>query len=376
MYDAFEEKGTMFQCLGLGATKDGGCGEDWWHPGCVTGHGAKWYEDGTHEAGVQTSEMTPKKDHKIEETQNGIEETLGVGNGTADSAADEDDTPLPPGFPHEDDFEGFICYKCVEANPWVKRYAGTEGFLAPVFRRSAAPSPETNSNATKETPTASLPNSDAVSKKRKAGDGDEDTASVSESAIKKIKHESSSAPVTLERPAEELSDGNKPSSRSPTYQVCKYETLPLAPTGTFSLFFTPTFRTHLCRCPSCFPLLATHPHLLEEEDIYEPPVSELGDDDDNNSTAGSGSLLDRGEKALSNVDRVRAIEGVMAYNQLKEKLQPFFAEFAESGRAIGAEDIRRHFAKMRGDEEEVREGASAGGDGEGDGGHRREQRGF
>jgi E3 ubiquitin-protein ligase UBR7 len=36
-YDPHQEKGTMFQCLGLGTVEDGGCGEDWWHPECVLG---------------------------------------------------------------------------------------------------------------------------------------------------------------------------------------------------------------------------------------------------------------------------------------------------------------------------------------------------
>jgi len=97
-----------------------------------------------------------------------------------------------------------------------------------------------------------------------------------------------------------------------------------------------------------------HSQLLEEETIYEPSMSG-SDDEAGGSTAGSGSLYDRGESALKNVDRVRAIEGVMAYNHLKDKLKPFFQQFAESGKAISAEDIKAHFAKMRGDEQAIKE---------------------
>lgn len=126
---------------------------------------------------------------------------------------------------------------------------------------------------------------------------------------------------------------------------CKASTLPSPPTEKFSLFLKEDFRDYLCRCTSCFHLLTANPCLLEEEDTYEPPVSEP-------SEAGSsaGSLFDRGEKALNSMDRVKAIEGVMAFNKLKEKLTPFFREFAESGKAISAEDIKEHFAKMRGDD--------------------------
>ncbi|RAL61024.1 hypothetical protein DID88_010120 [Monilinia fructigena] len=53
-YDAYKEKGTMFQCLGLGSADQGGCGEDWWHPGCIAGLGPNWYEN-------MSNEDTPKK---------------------------------------------------------------------------------------------------------------------------------------------------------------------------------------------------------------------------------------------------------------------------------------------------------------------------
>ncbi|KAG7124018.1 hypothetical protein HYQ44_002654 [Verticillium longisporum] len=68
----------------------------------------------------------------------------------------------------------------------------------------------------------------------------------------------------------------------------------------------------------------------------------------------------------------------MAYNHLKEQLTPFFKQFAESGQAIGAEDIKAYFAKLRGDEQGIKEaGEAAGGRGkDGDDGSRREQSGY
>ena len=103
VYDAHEEKGTMFQCLGLATEQDGGCGEDWWHPECVQGLGRDWLKE--------------------------------AGSGAVDPEGNEESAPLPPGFPQEEEFEAFICYKCVEVHPWIKGYAGTSGFLAPVFKK-------------------------------------------------------------------------------------------------------------------------------------------------------------------------------------------------------------------------------------------------
>jgi E3 ubiquitin-protein ligase UBR7 len=54
---------------------------------------------------------------------------------------------------------------------------------------------------------------------------------------------------------------------------------------------------------------------------------------------------------------VRAIEGVMAYNHLKDKVKAFLQPFAESGTPVGAEDIKKYFEKLRGDEEGMRQAA-------------------
>ena len=107
-YDAEEEKGTMFQCLGLTSEKDGGCGEDWWHPECVVGLGRDWARAQAQIKSGMSAEI----------------------DGPNDADADH---PLPPEFPDEDSFDTFICYKCVDVNPWIKQYAGTAGFLPPVY---------------------------------------------------------------------------------------------------------------------------------------------------------------------------------------------------------------------------------------------------
>jgi len=335
----------MFQCLGLGTADDGGCGEDWWHPGCIVGMGPEWFEQ-------MATPRKPKNQGLLESITEVAEVGVDAPSGdqsdnpaetAPENDTDDDDPPPPPGFPEEDDFEGFICYKCVDAHPWIKRYADTKGFLGPVFKRSTAPSPETGLLAkAEEVITSNLLNP----KKRKA---DDDEESVASGTSKRLKDDSDAG-------ANATSTGTAESSETLAVQppACKYKVLPPPPTGQFSLFFKSDFRDHLCRCSDCFPDLKKHNQLLEEEEIYEPELSESGGED-GASTAGSGSIYDRGESALKNVDRVKAIEGVMAYNHLKDQLKPFFQKFAESGQAIGAEDIKAHFAKMRGDAEAIKQ---------------------
>ena len=357
LYDPHQEKGTMFQCLGLAEEKDGGCGEDWWHPECVTGLGREAW-----------AKSQPPKEAKAENAEE-----------TDTDEVDENDHPLPPNFPKEDDFESFICYKCANANPWIKQYAGTAGFLPRVLYepRSYEKSPiETHSLEPNATGEAAIPleipaRASSPKRKRTSSDADLDN------------HRASSPKQPRLSGSSDLADPT-PISDQP-YHV----SLPSLTQAPFSLFLESDYRDHFCRCTTCYPRLQEHRQLLEEEAHYSPPLSSASSvNGDNNDTTSIGqasqrSLLERGEAALSNVDRIRAIEGVMVYNHLKDKVKAFLQPFAESGQAVGAEDIKAYFEKLRGDEGGIR-GAAAeveaagnnGGAGDGEGDKRREQGGY
>ncbi|ODH35042.1 hypothetical protein ACO22_02994 [Paracoccidioides brasiliensis] len=333
-YDPHLEKGTMFQCLGLGTIETGGCGEDWYHPECLVGLPRNWADGVKKEKDSQPETMD-------KDGQNGDAETADFAPPNEEA---DDEPPLPPQFPDEDDFDAFICYKCLDSNPWLKRYAGTPGFLPAVYKRDAPAPNVTNENVTAEVteePKDDTPTTN--SRKRKPED-----SSTDEPDSKRPKEETSTEVPT------------DPELKSAKSSKPKHETLPASwPSGTFSLFLKEDFRDYLCRCPSCFPNLIPHPQLREEEDTYEPPLSEDGDNPNGAGSHHTGSLLDRGEAALSNIDRVRAIEGVMVYNHLKDKVKEFLKPFAESGQPVGAEDIKAYFEKLRGDDQGIREAGVA-----------------
>lgn len=44
----------------------------------------------------------------------------------------------------------------------------------------------------------------------------------------------------------------------------------------------------------------------------------------------------------------------MVYNHLKDKVKSFLQPFAESGQAVGAEDIKAYFEKLRGDDQAIK----------------------
>lgn len=366
-YSPQEQKGTMFQCLGLGTHETGGCGEDWYHPGCLMGLGPKWYEKMEARKPVAAPPAANGSLSSISEDATAPAGADGTDQPPSTGADDEDDNdaPLPDGFPAEDDFEHFICYKCVESQPWIKAYTGTAGFLAPVYLNT-----EDGASSPKKRKLDDADDDSQQWKRVKTEGHDDGSVQVPPSLTA---HVQSTASAVLAGEGEEgvKEERREEGTQTATTQemTCKFASLPPAPSGRFSLFVTEGFRERFCRCPSCFPGLKSHPQLLEEEDVYEPPLSEAGSD--NGSTHGSGSLYDRGESALRNVDRVRAIEGVMAYNTLKDKLKPFFQQFAESGQAISAEDIKEYFAKLRGDEQPASDaGEAATSD------HRQEQDGY
>lgn len=116
------------------------------------------------------------------------------------------------------------------------------------------------------------------------------------------------SPLYRKRKASVLSEeeSSNPKRVKDSDPLAPHEALCAPPHGSFSLFLKEDFRYHLCRCPVCYLVLRRYPQLLEEEAVYEPPVSEAGEEGGGESVR-TGSLLDRGEAALSNVDRVRAI---------------------------------------------------------------------
>ncbi|KAI7309730.1 zf-UBR-domain-containing protein [Hortaea werneckii] len=362
-YDPEKEKGTMFQCLGLGTVEDGGCGEDWWHPECLMGLPRNQTNLNAPDRTEANGGLETLKEEKEEQKERDNEQS--GANGAAQEPQAED-PPLPPGFPDEDAFDHLICYKCVNAFPWIKQYAGTPGFLPAV---PAEPTSRTSNGDKAKDDTTPASSEQTGSKKRKA----EDEAEPVVDSLKKAKPE----PESTDEPSTTTNPITSHDATAPLHK-----TLPSAPSCPINLFLTEDFRNHFCRCSACFPQLAKHKQLLEEEDSYEPPISESDAAEDGNASladrrsVGSGSLLERGEAALSSMDRVRAIEGVMAYNHVRDKVKAFLQPFAESGQAVSAEEVKAYFAKLRGDEtEQGQTGTGAGGSGAEED-HRREQGGY
>lgn len=55
------------------------------------------------------------------------------------------------------------------------------------------------------------------------------------------------------------------------------------------------------------------------------------------------SLHDGGLQQLQRMDRVQAIEGMMAYNKMAEQVKSFLQTFKETGKTVTKEDVEKFF---------------------------------
>ncbi|EPY49348.1 zinc finger protein Mlo2 [Schizosaccharomyces cryophilus OY26] len=116
-------------------------------------------------------------------------------------------------------------------------------------------------------------------------------------------------------------------------------------------FLDEHFREQLCPCGSCIELRKSQmPILIEDEPIYEQPEdsdmeNESGDEaeDMNSLDEVVSSTMQDILHVLDRLPRVQAIEGVHAYNRLKNELTEFLLPFARENKVVTKEDISNFF---------------------------------
>ena len=325
LYEAEKELGTMYQCL-LGDV----CQEDWFHDACIVGlkreprpasSKSKLLVSGegnTSEAEIQP-EYAKSNDGEVE--CGPVEPFLETSDNDNDD--NNEDEPAVEGFPAEDTFEHFICWQCVENNPWLKGYAGAPGFLDAVIKKDAADmpclavEPDGQQQLEGEQGPGISDTPGAENRKRKA----EDQLLPSTSALKRSRTPEPTIDESINSGNGSGNERSLPIKSTPTQKdECKApSTAPSLAGKVISLFLEKDFRASLCKCRRCYSLLLKFPILLEDEDTYEPP---LDDDNDGDSTAHE-SLFDAGQKALNTMDRVKAIGTIQPISWKPLLLIPF-----------------------------------------------------
>lgn len=303
IYQAELETRVMHQCF-FGEA----CGEDWFHQDCILGFelnsegiekegkekGGKKFE--IKDFGVKEPEM---KEPELKEPE--PKEPEPKESKTNDSSKDtEIDLEVTvPYFPDFDGFSEFICWKCVSLYPAAFKQLATreEIVFASVPHFANLKSPEHWKSC-------------------------QEALEALETGQK------------LKRQKLNLLDGSKP---TPTQQ----DQVP------YSIFLREDFREQLNKlvpsldksCP-LFDLLQNYKFLYEEDPIYEPSKDE-------SPPLEGGSLFDLGSSALLSVPVPHALEGLQAYDAMKEKLSSFFKEFVDNKKVVTEKEVKDFFGKMR-----------------------------
>lgn len=302
-YDPETEPETMIQCLSC---------EDWFHESCLNLR-ERPRPDACPEPGPMPASESP-------DVQD-------------DAGSDMTSNGLPPPLISAEDYDVFVCYECVTKIHTLRRYAGTKGVIM-VVRNDASGSwrtvdddvlPAASWNHTSDDLPLEVDGSGSTFRRHSSSaqtQGEE-----REAKRRKICDPSSSC--CLAPPASSIAKAifecNSQDSRMSS-----------SPLGAGDVFLTEGWRERWCRCDQCSPSLQAHPYLLEEEQTYEPP-----EDPDSGL-----SLEELGMRALARIPRDRAIDGIHAFNDMRDGLMEYLRPFAQEGKVVEAADVNRFFERL------------------------------
>ncbi|KAH8103375.1 hypothetical protein BXZ70DRAFT_725530 [Cristinia sonorae] len=300
-YDAQTERETMIQCVAC---------EDWFHESCLNLRDRPSSRDPTPQPAAEA----------IQEVDD-------------DAASDASSSGLPPPLISGTSYDALVCRDCVKGIPTLKRYAGTPGALMVIRDSASDPWRVVGEEVLAET-----------LRDVEVTDGDAHAATA---GTKRPRSGSLDEVVQAKRPKEDTvqSETTKTSSLclAPAPNdivrdiVSSLDDSVHSPRGAGDVFLTEGWRERWCRCSQCLPSLESHPYLLEAEETHEPP-----EDPDSGL-----SLEELGMRALQRLPRDRAIDGIRAFNEMRDELMNHLRPFAQEGKEVTEADIRGFFeAKM------------------------------
>lgn len=210
--------------------------------------------------------------------------------------------------PPEDDFEDYVCRSCVGQHPWLLRYLSDPRFACTPKRQQ---------------------------EEQKSTDGLESDV--------KIKHGLCEAAEEDEKPNKKLklADDEAKTDQDKSTDRCAWEDLPDPKVASQDLFLLEHFRDRICKCKACRERMSSCLPIMVEEEVYDPPT----DSDDNESSFDAGTRAM--ESTLQSMPREKAIEGILAYNKLKDHIASCLKPLAESGEIITKEHVATFFEKRR-----------------------------
>ena len=137
---------------------------------------------------------------------------------------------------------------------------------------------------------------------------------------------------------------------SPPAGECKLRP-PTPDSPATSLFFPSKWRKSLCRCEVCTQMYADKKiaFLTDEEDTVQYYESRSREE--------KKGTLEHGMEALSQMDRVKQVEAIHSYNNMKMNLMEYLSKFADNKKVVREEDIREFFQGMTSNKKRRYDGA-------------------
>ncbi|KAH7922543.1 hypothetical protein BV22DRAFT_1094441 [Leucogyrophana mollusca] len=311
-YDAKTERETMIQCLAC---------EDWFHESCLNLR--------ERPPSRETSPEIPN----IDARDNSSGAHRHAQDTVDDAHSDASSSGLPPPLIYADDYESLVCASCVGSIDILRQYAGTKGTIMVVRDRAEAPWRVLDGD------------SPVTSDTKSALDVDDSSAAAG------FKRSRSSSTSHTDAP-----DAKKPRASPSLSSPCLAPPLVAVAQAVLSarklraaesnvagslgegdVFLTEGWRQRWCRCNRCLLSLTKYPYLLEEEETYEPP-----EDPDSGL-----SLEELGLRALQHLPRERAIDGIRAFNDMRDDLMAYLRPFAQEGKVVGESDVTAFFEALK-----------------------------
>ncbi|KAG0258274.1 hypothetical protein BG011_003388 [Mortierella polycephala] len=288
--------------------------------------------------------------------------------------------------PHNDDFDDFICRTCTRAHPFLRRYAHNALFMIGLSEKGGGPKSVAMVDCSKgkdkdrsdkgkevkrteekvenvevdvvaigettysqEAPniaaatnamTTTTTTTTAITTIVTTGSGSSEQKTEQGETAAQMKR---ALATTVEDSADEQGESsqNKKVKLDIESSICKLQEQPvdLYPDQEMNLFATEGWRDLFCQCSSCMAMYTKESiaFILAEEAIYE-------DEDDEEADT---SVLETGMKKLSEMDRVQMMDGMLAYNKMRDEIRKFLEPFSQQDKVVTADDIEAFFkAKM------------------------------
>ncbi|KAJ7100671.1 hypothetical protein B0H15DRAFT_919883 [Mycena belliarum] len=330
-YDAKTERETMIQCLSC---------EDWFHESCCMLRARPEPRQATPAPDYDAP--TPGSDAIGADAEADTPDDMGappaprVPDASTDGADAEDagsvasSSGLPPPLISADDYDAFVCRACVRAIPTLRRVAGTRG-VTTVVRESVGALWTRLGQLEAEEGNVDVVDAPSTS----AGEKRPSSPHSEERATKRSRTEFESSFASASKPC--LAPPPEPRAQA-AYATAEadwdWDADTVLCTG--DVFLGEAFRARWCRCATCLPSLEAHAYLLEEEETYEPP-----EDPDSGL-----SLEELGMRALARLPRERAIDGIHAFNAMRDNLRAYLRPFAEAGKVVDEADVQTFFEQL------------------------------